>query len=221
VKIELIVSLEFNLWIKKNAILILSCLPQADQHQTTSTWLRKCKKNWKVGKAHYSLTWVSPNQGLHGNNPLVPNEHRTSTKGNLQRNGRHHEKIGVSTRVTDMCFLETRTISKNKSTQDLGFKHVKEANESLFLKIDWRIINNRIALWVQLVKAKYLTRESFTNSTSKPQCSALWREVQSVNNILLNNTIWSVVDGKSIRIFEDRWAKGLQWPIPRPVSAPQ
>jgi len=55
-------------------------------------------------------------------------------------------------------FLEASHLKQLKALGSLGFRHVKEVNESLFLKFGWRIINNQGALWVQTLKAKYFAR---------------------------------------------------------------
>jgi hypothetical protein len=59
-------------------------------------------------------------------------------------------------------------ITKPKKLGGLGIRKAREANTSLFGKLVWDIHRNKNALWVQVLKHKYLREEDILNATKKP-----------------------------------------------------
>lgn len=76
------------------------------------------------------------------------------------------------------------------------------------------------SLWANLLKAKYFPKTSFLRSQCKAQNLALWRGIQNCKTILFDRVCWSIVDGRSVRIFEDCWLPDHTWPIQRLANAP-
>ncbi|KAK3188614.1 hypothetical protein Dsin_028175 [Dipteronia sinensis] len=64
---------------------------------------------------------------------------------------------------------------------------------------------------LQVLKAKYFRNETFLEVNLKLGCSYTWRSLIWGRELLAKCLLWTVGDGKSIRVFRDQW-------IPRPCT---
>lgn len=67
------------------------------------------------------------------------------------------------------------------------------------------ILANTSSLAVLVLKAKYFSDRSFLEAVKKPACSYLWSSIIWGREAFEKGTGWKVVDGKSLRVFHDRW----------------
>lgn len=57
-----------------------------------------------------------------------------------------------------MAYIGWNKITKTKGMGGLGFADLELVNETLLMKFLWRLVAGSGALWVQVVKEKYLPR---------------------------------------------------------------
>ena len=69
----------------------------------------------------------------------------------------------------------------------------------------WRIIQDLNSLWVQILKAKYFPQGEFLRAKSKRDSSWIWHSILQGRDLLLAGGRWVVGDGKTIRMWEDKW----------------
>jgi hypothetical protein len=67
-------------------------------------------------------------------------------------------------------------ITKPKKVGGLGIRKARDANTSLLGKLVWNIHQNNDALWVQIIKHKYIKEEAFLSITKKPG-SVTWNAI--------------------------------------------
>jgi hypothetical protein len=90
-------------------------------------------------------------------------------------------------------------------------------NQALLAKQGWRIILNPNTLTARILRAKYYQNSSFIEVPIRARASFVWRSICSVRSLLLHGLLWRVGDGKSIKIWGDRW---LPTPITHYVQSP-
>lgn len=117
-------------------------------------------------------------------------------------------------------FLKSWVHSRSPKVRRAWIRHIDHVNVNLFLKLGWRLMSNPHSLWANLLKAKYFPKTSFLRSQCKAQNLALWKGIQNCKTILFDRVCWSIVDGRSVRIFEDCWLPDHTWPIQRLANAP-
>ena len=104
-------------------------------------------------------------------------------------------------------FLKIRdSLKKSKAFGELDFRHVSARNESLFLNLEWRLINNPTV--------------SSANSTNKLKAQPSGEEFRKSKCHLLSNNLWSIMNRRRVQIFEDRWVLHQPWPLQKPAITP-
>jgi hypothetical protein len=81
----------------------------------------------------------------------------------------------------------------------------------LLAKQGWRIVQDPNSLVSQVLKAKYFPQGSFLLSEVGTRPSFVWRSLLSAKELLMEGLVWRIGDGKSIKIWQDKW-------LPTPIS---
>ncbi|KAG8498883.1 hypothetical protein CXB51_005295 [Gossypium anomalum] len=112
-----------------------------------------------------------------------------------------HDKVTNST----LNFVVERTMmvpkgicDEPKSHRDLGLRQLKDYNTSFMMKVGFNIISNTNALWIHVLRSKYIVPSGLPDDLSRSRCSFLWRSISEVWTFIRENLIWSVGDGSSI-----------------------
>jgi hypothetical protein len=113
-----------------------------------------------------------------------------------------------------MCWEK---MGRSKMEGGLGFRELTIFNKALLAKQGWRIIQEPNSLVSQVLKAKYFPHGSFLISEVGTRPSFVWRSLLSAKELLIEGLVWRIGDGKSIKIWQDRW---LPTPISYSVQSP-
>lgn len=76
----------------------------------------------------------------------------------------HNFVWGSSKNNRKMHLVSWEEVCKPKCCGGLGLRKAEGANKILFMKLGWRFLSNPDALWIKLLKAKYVKTDSFLNS---------------------------------------------------------
>ena len=90
----------------------------------------------------------------------------------------------------------------------IGFRDMLLFNQSLLCKQGWRLLQNSNTLAYHVLKAKYFPDTDFLKADMGTNPSLTWRSICSTQSILERGIMWRVGNGKSIGIWEDKWAMG-------------
>lgn len=87
----------------------------------------------------------------------------------------------------------------------LGFKEIQKFNNALLAKQVWRIFSSPNLLVSKVLKAKYFHKESIFQCKVPRNASWIWQSFMSSRKLVEERSWKRVGNGKSIRIWEDRW----------------
>ncbi|KAJ4820940.1 RNA-directed DNA polymerase (reverse transcriptase)-related family protein [Rhynchospora pubera] len=104
-----------------------------------------------------------------------------------------------------LSLVAWKTITTPKEQGGLGLKDLTAFNISLHMKALWAIISKSPAIWVSLVKAKYLSRATIWESQRTRKCTALWRALLGVRQVLQNNVQWQIGNGDTCSALGEPW----------------
>ena len=87
----------------------------------------------------------------------------------------------------------------------MGFRDMYLFNIALLGKQGWRLIHNNDSLVHGVIKSKYYRNENFLQSHLGKNPSLIWRGIWEAKTMLQQGFRWRVGNGKSIKIWKDRW----------------
>jgi hypothetical protein len=104
-----------------------------------------------------------------------------------------------------------------KAQGGMGFRDLHAFNLAMIAKQGWNIMTKPHTLVAKLYKARYFLNSSFFESKIGHNPSYAWRGIWKAREILMNGCRWRIGDGKSIKIMNEPWLRGLEgaW-IPSP-----
>ncbi|XP_071722606.1 uncharacterized protein [Rutidosis leptorrhynchoides] len=91
------------------------------------------------------------------------------------------------------------------SNEGLGFRDLQDFNKAMLGKQAWRLFHNPMALWSTLFKGLYFHSYDFMHVDKGSRPSWGWQSILFRRDSILPNLRWSVGNGQSINIREDRW----------------
>lgn len=92
-----------------------------------------------------------------------------------------------------------------KHNGGLGIRKAKDTNTGLLAKLGWRIMTEKIPLWIQLLHKKYLKYHCFKDWPTKRKASHVWRSIIKTRSIVLNNLKWLGGNGENISFWNNWW----------------
>jgi ribonuclease HI len=99
----------------------------------------------------------------------------------------------------------------------MGFRDLSCFNKALLAKQLWRLWKTPESLIARIMKAKYFPDCSVLEASLGKKPSFAWRSIHSSMDLLQEGLVWRVGNGKTIRIWKDRW---LNTPTTYRVQSP-
>lgn len=59
----------------------------------------------------------------------------------------------------------------------LGIRDLSKMNEALMMKLLWKIASNNPALWVDVMRAKYIPRSELWVARRNYKCTSCWKAI--------------------------------------------
>jgi len=86
------------------------------------------------------------------------------------------------------------TVIKEKTQGGLGIRSMRQLNLAFVMKLGWRLKTEPSALWVHILKEKYIGRRELSSRAGRPySCSNAWRGI--METLELTNQGMGVVVG--------------------------
>ncbi|KAK3189299.1 hypothetical protein Dsin_028860 [Dipteronia sinensis] len=108
-----------------------------------------------------------------------------------------------------ISWIKWQDLYLTKSHGGFDFKDLSVFNQTLIAKQAWKVLLEQDSLIARLLKAKYFRNVDFLQASLKSGSSYIWRSIIWGRSLLMKGLRWKVGNGRSIRIFKDRW-------LPRP-----
>lgn len=84
-----------------------------------------------------------------------------------------------------MVYLAWDKIEMPIDCGGLGIRELSKINDTLILKFLWRLAAGSSALWVEVVKAKYLPKSELWLSARVYNCTNFWKAIMNQREVLL------------------------------------
>ncbi|KAJ4787670.1 RNA-directed DNA polymerase (reverse transcriptase)-related family protein [Rhynchospora pubera] len=106
-----------------------------------------------------------------------------------------------------MRLVTWENITTPKFHGGLGLRDATVLNRAMIMKTIWRIASrvNDEALWVQVLKAKYLSRANFWLASMPARCSKYWRAILLGRQDLHQHVRWIIGDGTKCSLVGTPW----------------
>ncbi|CAL1352861.1 unnamed protein product [Linum trigynum] len=92
-----------------------------------------------------------------------------------------------------------------KDEGGLGFRPFHTFNMALLAKQAWRVLLNKDALWVRVLKSIYFPNSDFLNAKKGSKASWIWSSICEAKTWMRQGIIRVIGNGRSSRIFHDPW----------------
>lgn len=112
---------------------------------------------------------------------------------------------GEKDKVKKIAWVSRKNLCKPKAEGGMGFRNLKAFNLVLLAKQGWQIQQNPSSIVHKVLKAKYFTKCSFMDAQLGKNPSYIWRSLLVAEPVVKEGTRWCVSDGRSIKIWEDKW----------------
>lgn len=96
-----------------------------------------------------------------------------------------------------------------KASGGIGIRDPHKVNLLFLSKLSWRMLSNPDALWVRLLKGKYFPRSHTFHKNREYNISWVWHNIKRGLEVIKQNSVWQVGNGRSINISLDNWIPGL------------
>jgi hypothetical protein len=96
-------------------------------------------------------------------------------------------------------------MGRSKSIGGLGFRDLVVFNKAFLAKQGWRILQDSNSVAAQILKAKYFPKCTFLEAPLGSKPSFAWRSLFNDKDLLSQGLIWRIGNGKSVKIWGDRW----------------
>lgn len=96
--------------------------------------------------------------------------------------------------------INWQSVCEEKACGGLGIKNLKDHNSALLAKVGWNVMKKPEALWVKVVKAKYLKEGSLLDCKPKSSDSYQWKCIKKGIPVLREGLRWRVGKGNLISL---------------------
>lgn len=94
----------------------------------------------------------------------------------------------------------------------LNFRNIRDFNLALISKQFWRLMQNPTSLVARVYKAKYHPNCSLLEAKKGGNPSFIWSSLMESQEIIHRHSRWRIGDGRSVKIWGDKWLPSLDNP---------
>ena len=100
-------------------------------------------------------------------------------------------------------------IVKSKEEGGLGLQSARAKNIALVAKLNWRLYQEKEALWARVLLSKYCSQSrQRAKDPDKLPCSPIWTAIKKGFSIFEKGIGWNLGNNSKLSFWNDRWLKG-------------
>lgn len=115
---------------------------------------------------------------------------------------------GKMTQERYLAYVSWERICRPLEEGGLGLKELPIFNDAILMKYLCKLASGTMALWAQVVRAKYIPRSLLWHTARTYQCSIFWRSLMNLRSKLIPHLKWKVGDGRDCPAFGEPWFEG-------------
>ena len=97
-------------------------------------------------------------------------------------------------------------VCRAKKLGGLGIYATKPRNIALLSRLNWRLLEERDAIWAKTLSAKYLPNGPVISHLPTHRCgSSNWRALKAGHEVFRNGLRWAVNNGSKVSFWFDKW----------------
>ena len=104
-----------------------------------------------------------------------------------------------------MQWVRWSTLCSSKSVGGMGFRDLRQFNDALLGKQEWRLHHEIDTLLHRVFKAKSFPTGSIFYVEIHPRSSYAWKSIMQAREVICERARWRVGDGSIINIWKHRW----------------
>jgi hypothetical protein len=112
---------------------------------------------------------------------------------------------GAKENETKVAWMSWHRLGKAKVKGGMGYRDLERFNMALLAKQGWRLMQEPDSFIGRIYKEKYYSNGTFLSSSLGRRPSYAWRSIWNAKKLLQEGLVWRVGDGRSIKIWKDRW----------------
>ena len=99
-------------------------------------------------------------------------------------------------------------MTKPKDRGGLGLQTARGRNTTLLAKLNWRLHNEKDALWAKVLDAKYcINRRRNSSNDDRLPCSRIWTAIKKGKEVFMKGSRWTVGKDSKINFWYGNWTK--------------
>ena len=107
-----------------------------------------------------------------------------------------------------MHMVNWDSICKPKDEGGLNLRNTRDWNQACLVQQLWDLLQNKCSLWSQWVSARYLSKESIWEISTRTYHSAAWKGILKARNWLIKHISYAISSGTSTNMWYDPWVNG-------------
>ena len=84
----------------------------------------------------------------------------------------------------------------------MGFRDLRYFNDALFGKQVWRLFHEKESPLYRVFRAKYFPFGDIFGAAHSLRSSFAWKSIMLVRDVISNEAMWRIRDGKDIQIWQ-------------------
>lgn len=112
-------------------------------------------------------------------------------------------------------------MTDSKREGGMGFRQFEAINDALLAKTAWRLLNNPDDLWTRMLKGVCFPDTPFLDAKKGGRASWIWDSLLEGRSVLMEDLFWRIGNGSEVRLWRDKWVKGVEGKLEQFVEVPE
>jgi hypothetical protein len=112
---------------------------------------------------------------------------------------------GYNLDQTKICWVGWKSLCHSKGRGGMGFRELRKFNDALLGNQVCQLLQDSNSLFHRVFKAKFFPNGTILDANPTKKGSYAWQSIIKARDVIQKGAVWRVGDGRSIRIWNQRW----------------